>query len=424
MSASDGAMRVHAGERRSPSAAAAWPRWRWPSSPEPVSAEDARTAFRPCIDPNNLPFANDKGEGFENRIAELFAKQLGLPVQSYSFPQRMNFIRNTLRYKLPGEDFRCDIVMSVPADVRPGVGDQAVLPLDVRARLSARARASTRSKSGADLFALAAERARQAAHRHLRPLARLDLARAGTGWKRRRSPIRCMSPDPEQYPGEIIEKDLAQGKIDAAIVWGPIAGYYAKRVRNVELVVVPLKSEPGVKFDYEIAMGVRYGEREWKATVDKLHRRQPGRDHGDPARVRRSAASTRKASRSTRRRTARHANARAGAPMWLIACCASASHCAHANDFPTRARVDFVLSCMRDSKAPPQESMYKCSCAIDVIADKVALQRLGRPVDDLQRHHDRRRAWRRHAGHEGRPQADRVVQELQASAKKQCFLTE
>ena len=79
-----------------------------------------------------------------------------------------------------------------------------------------------------------------------------------------------MSPDPEAYPGEIIEKDLAQGKIDAAIVWGPIAGYYAKRVRNAELILVPLKSEPGIKFDYEISMGVRYGEREWKETVEKL----------------------------------------------------------------------------------------------------------------------------------------------------------
>ena len=44
----------------------------------------------------------------------------------------------------------------------------------------------------------------------------------------------------------------------------------------------------------------------------------------------------------------------------------------YANDFPTRARVEFVLTCMRESKAPPQESMYKCSCAIDAIADKVA----------------------------------------------------
>lgn len=43
----------------------------------------------------------------------------------------------------------------------------------------------------------------------------------------------------------------------------------------------------------------------------------------------------------------------------------------YANDFPTRARVEFVLTCMRESKAPPQETMYKCSCAIDAIADKV-----------------------------------------------------
>src|SRR5439155_21172634 len=79
-----------------------------------VAAQETRVAFRPCIDPSNLPFANEKGEGFENRIAALFAGKLGLPVQNYALPQRMNFIRNTLRYKLPGQDFRCDIVMSVP----------------------------------------------------------------------------------------------------------------------------------------------------------------------------------------------------------------------------------------------------------------------------------------------------------------------
>jgi ABC-type amino acid transport substrate-binding protein len=79
-----------------------------------------------------------------------------------------------------------------------------------------------------------------------------------------------MSPDPDQYPGSIVDQELAQGRIDAAIVWGPIAGYYSRRVRNMELVVVPLHSEPGVKFDYAIAMGVRQGEREWRATVDKL----------------------------------------------------------------------------------------------------------------------------------------------------------
>ena len=79
-----------------------------------------------------------------------------------------------------------------------------------------------------------------------------------------------MNADPQQYPGEIIEKDLAAGKIDAAIVWGPIAGYFAKRIKSPALQVVPLKSEPGIKFDFQMAMGVRYGEREWKQQIEGL----------------------------------------------------------------------------------------------------------------------------------------------------------
>jgi len=233
-----------------------------------AAADDARTAFRPCIDPSNLPFANEKGEGFENRIAELFAKQLGLPVQSYAFPQRMNFIRNTLRYKLPGEDFRCDIVMSVPATF-----DQAspTAPYyhSTYALVYRKGQGLDSVKSGADLFALPANvRDKLRIGIYDRSPAAIWLVRHGM--EAQVKPFPMMSPNPEQYPGEIIEKDLAQGNIDAAVVWGPIAGYYAKRVRNVELAVIPLKSEPGVKFDYEIAMGVRQGEREWKATVDRL----------------------------------------------------------------------------------------------------------------------------------------------------------
>ena len=118
-----------------------------------------------------------------------------------------------------------------------------------------------------------------------------------------------MSPDPEQYPGEIIEKDLAEGKIDAAIVWGPIAGYYAKRVRSVELVVIPLKSEPGVKFDYEIAMGVRYGEREWKETIEKLIAKNRPRSRPSCATTT-FRWSTSAASRSIRQSTARRSLSR------------------------------------------------------------------------------------------------------------------
>ena len=70
-------------------------RARRPSKARPPSAQDR--VLRVCQDPNNLPFSNRAGEGFENKIAELFARELGLTLEYNWFPQRMGFIRNTLR---------------------------------------------------------------------------------------------------------------------------------------------------------------------------------------------------------------------------------------------------------------------------------------------------------------------------------------
>jgi len=227
-----------------------------------------RTALRVCQDPNNLPFSNLAGEGIENKIAEVFGKALGLPVTYYSFPQRMAFIRNTLRFKLPGEDYPCDIVIGVPA----GFDQVSVTKPYYR---STYALVFPKGK-GLDQVSSVEDFLR------LDP-AKLKALRIGiydrspaSDWLRKHNlveqgvPYPLLNADPQQYPGEIIEKDLAAGKIDAAIVWGPIAGYFAQRVKSPALVVVPMKSERGVKFDYQMAMGVRYGEREWKQQVEGL----------------------------------------------------------------------------------------------------------------------------------------------------------
>src|SRR5690606_567726 len=71
-----------------------------PAAQAGESKAGGRDAVRVCQDPNNLPFANDKEQGFENRIAELLGKHLGVPVTYFNYPQRFVFIRNTLRYKL------------------------------------------------------------------------------------------------------------------------------------------------------------------------------------------------------------------------------------------------------------------------------------------------------------------------------------
>jgi quinoprotein dehydrogenase-associated probable ABC transporter substrate-binding protein len=228
----------------------------------------ARQALRVCQDPNNLPFSNQQGAGIENRIAEVFGKALGLPVEYYSFPQRMAFIRNTLRYKLPGQDYPCDIVMGVPV----GYDQVSVTKPYYRstyALVFPQGQGLDGVKSGDDFLRL--DPAKLATLR----IGIYDRSPASE-WLTKHSliergvPYKIMNADPQQYPGEIIEKDLAAGKLDVAVVWGPIAGYFAQRVKAPKLTVVPLKSEPGVHFDYEMAMGVRYGEREWKQTIEGL----------------------------------------------------------------------------------------------------------------------------------------------------------
>lgn len=227
-----------------------------------------RKSFRVCQDPNNLPFSHEQQAGIENRLAELFAKDLGLPVEYYNFPNKLAFIRNTLRYKLPGEDYRCDIVMGVPA----GFDQVAVTQPYYRSTY-----ALVYPKGGAldgvqrqeDLLALPPEKLKR-----LRIglydrtpasqwLVKHDLVEQGV-------PYKLMNADAASYPGQMIDQDLAQGQLDAAIVWGPIGGYYAQRVKQPQMVVVPMRSEPGVRFDYAMAMGVRYGEPQWKQQIDSL----------------------------------------------------------------------------------------------------------------------------------------------------------
>src|SRR5262249_975909 len=78
------------------------------------------------------------------------------------------------------------------------------------------------------------------------------------------------SGDPERYPGEIVEKDLRNGVVDVAFVWGPIAGYFARSGTSAPVVVVPFRPDPEIHFDFAIGMGVRFGERDWKERIERL----------------------------------------------------------------------------------------------------------------------------------------------------------
>ena len=224
-----------------------------------------RDAVRVCQDPNNLPFANDKEQGFENRIAELLGKHLGVPVTYFNYPQRFVFIRNTLRYKLPGEDYPCDVIIGLPV----GYDQVAVTKPYYRstyAMVFAQGKGLDDVNSVDDFLALGPER-----------LSKLKIGLYDKSpvsqWMDRHNlvdqgvPYQTINAAMDHYVGDIIDKDLAGGKLDVAIVWGPVAGYYASKF-NPPMKVVPMKSEPGVQFDLAFGMGIRRGEPEWKAQLE------------------------------------------------------------------------------------------------------------------------------------------------------------
>jgi quinoprotein dehydrogenase-associated probable ABC transporter substrate-binding protein len=232
--------------------------------------------LRVCQDPNNLPFSNRAGEGFENKIAELLARELGWTLEYTWFPQRMGFIRNTLRGRDPGSNrFKCDLVIGVP------VGFEL---------------ASTTKPYYRSTYALVYVKGKGldgvTAPEGLLDLepAKLKSLKLGVvgqtppaDWLLRHRlfdqvvPYQLQSGDPERYPGEIVEKDLVAGKVDVAFVWGPIAGYFAKNAASAKLAVVPFEPTPGIQFDFRIAMGVRFGEREWKDRIERLVEANRGR---------------------------------------------------------------------------------------------------------------------------------------------------
>ncbi|GBD43438.1 hypothetical protein HRbin40_00911 [bacterium HR40] len=227
---------------------------------EPSRGELAsRTAFRVCADPDNLPFSNAAGEGFENRIAELFAAELGLPVEYTWHPQTLGFIANTLR------SYRCDVI----------IGTSAVHELVQNTRSYYRStyvlvyRAEDRDRfSSLDSPLVGIARIGVVANT---PPAAL-LVRRGLIANVRSYDLQVDTRI--RHPAREAVEAVASGELDMALVWGPIGGYFAAR-SPVPLEWVPVASEPGSPpMDYRITMGVRFGETEWLDTLNELIRKK------------------------------------------------------------------------------------------------------------------------------------------------------
>jgi quinoprotein dehydrogenase-associated probable ABC transporter substrate-binding protein len=207
-----------------------------------------------CGDPNHLPFSNKQLEGFENKIAQLIADDLDRTLRYRWWPQTIGFVRNTLQVRL------CDLVMGVTS-VNEMLQNTNPYYRSVYTLVY-------RKDAGLDIHSL-----NDPALKNLR----LGLV-AGTppatliskyGLLDRVRPYQRTVDTRLYSPATQAVEDVANGDIDVAVIWGPIAGY-AARLQKTPLVVVPLPAkEDSVSLAFNVSMGIRRRENNWKHELNQ-----------------------------------------------------------------------------------------------------------------------------------------------------------
>lgn len=236
-----------------------------------ASTLHAEDTFKVCADPLNPPYSDKQGNGFENKIAELFAKQLGKKLEYTWFPQRMGFINNTLKAEVDGKEgiYKCDVVMGLPEgfdmtmNTNPYYHSTYVL-------LIAKGRGWDDITETTQLANLPLEKQEK-----LR-IAMFDRG-PGTTWLQyvglleQGIPYQTMDGDSENNTAMRIDQDIKAKKIDMVVLWGPLAGYVvSKSPKNTYTQLIMPDNLPGMKFDFSMAMGVRFGDKERKAQLNEL----------------------------------------------------------------------------------------------------------------------------------------------------------
>ena len=225
-------------------------------APVCASAQPTGGLLRVCADPHNMPFSSEKGEGFENKLAELIADKLGLKVQYIWLPQVVGHVAT-----LP-DDSSCDILMGyaqgtgLVEDTNPYYRTSYVLLY----------RQDVKSLAGVE--SLADERLKT---KTIGILARTPPVSnmAINGLMANARPFETEDRTSASAAADVVAA-IASGEIDAGILWGPLGGYYAQNAK-VPLALVPLvKEKAGPETVYGITMGVRPNEPEWKHRLNKL----------------------------------------------------------------------------------------------------------------------------------------------------------
>ena len=211
--------------------------------------------LRVCADPHNLPFSNDKGEGLENKLAELFGAKLDKKVAYTFFPQATGFVRMTLG------SHRCDVIMGFPQ------GDDLVQGTNPYYRTAY----ALIYKAGGDLEGLDRLSDERLKQKRIGVVAGTPPATylAANALLARARPYALVIDTRIDSSAEAMIRDLKQGEIDVGLLWGPMAGYFAREDKAIRVVPL-LKDSGGPRLSYRIGMGVRSADQNWKRQLNRL----------------------------------------------------------------------------------------------------------------------------------------------------------
>jgi quinoprotein dehydrogenase-associated probable ABC transporter substrate-binding protein len=212
--------------------------------------------LRVCADPRNLPFSNEKGEGFENKLGELFAEKLQKKLDYMYFPQATGFVRMTL------VAHRCDVIMGFPQ------GDDLVQGTNPYYR-TAYALVAKQDSGLDDVATLEDARLKD---KRIGIVAGTPPATnmAVAGLMANARPYPLMIDTRFDSSSAAMIKDLMSGEIDAGVLWGPMAGYYAKQASPPLHVTLLVKETSGPRLAFRIGMGVRPADQNWKRQLNRL----------------------------------------------------------------------------------------------------------------------------------------------------------
>ncbi|HET6378615.1 MAG TPA: substrate-binding domain-containing protein [Methylocella sp.] len=215
-----------------------------------------QNVLRVCADPRDLPFSNEAGEGFENKIAALLARKLGKPLAYEFYPGATGFVRNTLNAH------RCDVIMGMPQ------GDDIVQVTNPYYQTSY----ALVSKQGGDLEGVDKLDDSRLQGKRIGIIAgtppATNLAVNGLLGNIKSYPL--VVDTRYDSPAVDMINDLTNGTIDVAILWGPIAGYLASHAKAPLKVSPLIKERSGPRMIYRIGMGVRHTDQEWKRLLNRL----------------------------------------------------------------------------------------------------------------------------------------------------------